>query len=838
MHHWVCKLSKEDAETFNMQFIDIIETPFLAPFLAKAVTGASIMTMTDAIIDIKNPQLYIPEDATVHVHTHRFERKGATDSEGRSLGGNAPEGDEKGPSTIGTLRTLVIRLTDGDNVPVTASIDKLKDDVFDDISSLKTQTEACSYGKLKIVPFEGNTPSNKYISNGIVDVKMDYRMTSDEQDRDQAALAAAKDQLGDLDDDMFDLILICFPPGGGNWIASANANSKFSFYNDKWCSPVSSQMHEVGHNLGLGHSGQSGGTNSAAAYGDTTGIMGSSLNQDDLHMCYNPQKSYQLGWYDDKIDTINPLDGVPRREFTLNGVSDYEKNNDALIALRLKQVHIENKDYYIGFNRADGINQNTREDKNMVTINRKEEGDVDEYGQSTKVASLKPGERYVIQDFDNRKDITIAFIGLKNWDARIVVLEGDNLPPPPGDCQKFTIELTTDLYPEDTLWYFTDTGDIGYVGGLSPVYYEQLKRQDTEVCLPMGKSAETYEFTIFDRSGDGLANGKASVTAGYKIRDDSGQVVVSGDDKQFEFRTHYVEVRKDPNPPPPTKAPTQAPTAKPTPTPPCETYTVEVLTDTFPEDTSWQIVGFNHFNEDFIFDEKSVYEQAHHLHKDTVCLPQGKTYKFRVSDIMEDGLCCGAGYGYYRLIDRCGNVIVDSGMKEDAFEVKEYTFEVDNFCVTDKPTEKAPVVVSNAVLNPSSDAQCEDERKEKEKFRIKEDGAKNTCQFLGSKNKCDQMITTGKNENQFVWEVCQNSCNRCGNSPSINNLSVVSLSVSNNNKCNDEKKEKLKFRIKDGAKKSTCKVYADKGKCDTVITTGKSKNKKLWEICKNSCNKC
>jgi len=352
----------------------------------------------------------------------------------------------------------------------------------------------------------------------------------------------------------------------------------------------------------------------------------------------------------------------------------------------------------------------------------------------------------------------------------------------------------------------------------------------------MGKSAETYEFTIIDRNGDGLTNGGVG---SYKIRDDSGQVIVSGDDQPFEFRTHYLEVRKDPNPPPPTKAPTQAPTAKPTPTPPCETYTVEVLTDTFPEDTSWQFVGFNHYNEDFIFDEKSGYEQENHLHKDTVCLPQGRTYKFRVSDKYEDGLCCGAGYGYYRLIDSCGNVIVDSGMKEDAFEVNEYTIEVDNFCqsVTDKPTKnptKAPVVVSN----PSSDAQCEDERKEKEKFRVKEDGAKNTCQFYGSKNKCDQMITTGKNENRFVWEVCQNSCNRCGNSPSINNLSVVSLSVSNNNKCNDEKKEKLKFRIKDGGKKSTCKVYADKGKCDTVITTGKSKNKKLWEICKNSCNKC
>lgn len=38
-----------------------------------------------------------------------------------------------------------------------------------------------------------------------------------------------------------------------------------SFYNNKWCSYPSAQVHEIGHNYGLGHSGH--GNN---RYGDTT----------------------------------------------------------------------------------------------------------------------------------------------------------------------------------------------------------------------------------------------------------------------------------------------------------------------------------------------------------------------------------------------------------------------------------------------------------------------------------------------------------------------------------------------------------------------------------------
>ena len=126
--------------------------------------------------------------------------------------------------------------------------------------------------------------------------------------------------------------------------------------------------------------------------------------------------------------TINSIDDVRRREFTMNGVSDYkdDKNNgnddggdsNPLIVIRLavllddydgdSDVQILQgqglADYYLGYNRADGINAGTLEDQNKITIIRKDYGSLPfDYGKSTKVASLSVGKLYTIQDIFGRK---------------------------------------------------------------------------------------------------------------------------------------------------------------------------------------------------------------------------------------------------------------------------------------------------------------------------------------------------------------------------------------------------------------------------------------------------
>lgn len=101
-------------------------------------------------------------------------------------------------------------------------------------------------------------------------------------------------------------------------IAYAYINSYLSVYNDQWCNSPSGQLHELGHNLNLAHSGE--GTN---AYGDQSGMMGYSYSTDEGPiMCFNPAKSWQLGWYDGRYATVDPLSQTWSGK--LIGVTDYQ----------------------------------------------------------------------------------------------------------------------------------------------------------------------------------------------------------------------------------------------------------------------------------------------------------------------------------------------------------------------------------------------------------------------------------------------------------------------------------------------------------------------------------
>ena len=54
-------------------------------------------------------------------------------------------------------------------------------------------------------------------------------------------------------DELADYVMYCMPPDTFSGVAYAYINSWNSIYNDEWCSKLSAQMHEVGHNLNLGH---------------------------------------------------------------------------------------------------------------------------------------------------------------------------------------------------------------------------------------------------------------------------------------------------------------------------------------------------------------------------------------------------------------------------------------------------------------------------------------------------------------------------------------------------------------------------------------------------------
>jgi hypothetical protein len=235
---WFCELSEEDSVRLGVEqpyYLDIDDS--LSILFDGVIPGQSTLFASDATIDYAETKLYIPENATVSV-----------------------EGREESLITLrsrnlmakkGTLEVLMIRVIDGKGVSPEADLDQLRDDVFLDGASLKTQYEACSYGKLKIQPFSGRTETNVKISGGVANLSIDYRIIegSDRKVLQKAAIVSASESFGDLKS-QFDVIMFCMPPGTGNWLAYAFVGGQYSFYNNRWCSYMSAQLHEVGHNLG------------------------------------------------------------------------------------------------------------------------------------------------------------------------------------------------------------------------------------------------------------------------------------------------------------------------------------------------------------------------------------------------------------------------------------------------------------------------------------------------------------------------------------------------------------------------------------------------------------
>eukprot|EP00537_Pseudo-nitzschia_pungens_P001525 CAMPEP_0172360084 /NCGR_PEP_ID=MMETSP1060-20121228/4171_1 /TAXON_ID=37318 /ORGANISM="Pseudo-nitzschia pungens, Strain cf. cingulata" /LENGTH=722 /DNA_ID=CAMNT_0013081965 /DNA_START=21 /DNA_END=2186 /DNA_ORIENTATION=- len=553
---WVCELTKEDSRMLGgLQYLEIEGTESI---MEHAVPGESTMTLSKAIVDIEDPKIYIPVGGLIEVRNNP--RGTDTTRVDRDLGGKT-----------GVLTTLVIRISDSNDIAPTSDVSQLENDFFDDESCLKTRYKACSYGKLEIEPFSGITETGVKVNNGVVDVKINFDLSTNNHRNmlQQAAVADAIDQLGDFD--TYDLVAFVFPPGTGDWLAYAFIGSRFSFYNDEAASSVSVQVHEVSHNLGLAHSGDEGGSN----YGDQTGYMGASYGADDMNLCFNPAKNYQLGWYDDKVTTVNPLDSEPVKEFILNGVADYNGNDDALIVVRLQQI-ASDQDYYIGYNRQAGINEDTYEDKNLVTIVRKEKGLPTEYGESKKVASLFLGQSYVIENFNGERGrhVEIKFATVSNGnedirDAAIEVIDVYNRPetptPTPLECEMHTIEITTDDYPEDNRFVILDN-EFGTMVAQGPGMTQKRTLYTTELCLPYNKS---YKFILYDQYEDGICckQGPGS----YRALDSQGNVLFSREklNEKFSVKVEHFQVGTSANPitattTSPTIAPVGSPTAAPT----------------------------------------------------------------------------------------------------------------------------------------------------------------------------------------------------------------------------------------------------------------------------------
>jgi len=327
-------------------------------------------------------------------------------------------------------------------------------------------------------------------------------------DFEEYAESALKEMLGmtrnkESPGDVFDVVMYCMPPGmvndyGDDWTSYAYMNGYKSFFNNEDCLFLSHQMQQVGHNFGLDHSGEYDGDEVNQEYGDQTGYMGLTVNLDDgPAMCFNPAKSWQLGWYKDKAYEIDIMSEISNKatSFTLNGVVDYgDTTTDRYIVVRLV-------DFFIGFNRAESFNDGVQEAANQVTI--VENVGLAEYESKSKLVSkLSVGDSYRIALTD-KVSIDVEYVSISDSKDAVIEIKYANEPILcEGEFDaEIEVLISTDQFPEDIAWGVADgNGQFVHLENYGDLNSPGLWKRTVEgLCRGL-----EYYFIIMDEYRDGF----------------------------------------------------------------------------------------------------------------------------------------------------------------------------------------------------------------------------------------------------------------------------------------------------------------------------------------------
>ena len=491
---WRCELQGQDIAEAGVVFADFENEEELDLERLGVQSGTTTIQIEDA--EFFGGKIRVPRNPRVQFGKIPGRGPGSNgngngNSNGNSNGNGNRRNGNGGRMLQSTAKTVLVVRIEADDASTSASASTISDDVFgtgSDKINLKERFETCSYGQVVIEP----ASDSDHITDGVVEVTIPDTVSgaSDSTIRN-AAVNAATTLLGDLPS-QFDHVMLCIPPGtSGGWIAYAYVNSWLSVYNDNWCLRPSGQVHEIGHNLGLAHSGEG-----SDPYGDESGMMGYSYPQDeDPIMCYNPAKSWQLNWYSDKSVAFDPLAGP--LETTLIGIAGYgdSSRQSPEYYVNIKLDGGSDGDYYVGYNFVDDddINTGTVEAGNTVTLHRKS-GSETAYAPSLLLATLDSNQQHVISNYrGSGKDVVIEVTGsISSNGAPIRIYTGcqsvSDCPTGPvcavpicqsdGSCsldysscnglKEFEIEILTDNYPGETTYMLIDECSGAVVGSGGP----------------------------------------------------------------------------------------------------------------------------------------------------------------------------------------------------------------------------------------------------------------------------------------------------------------------------------------------------------------------------------
>ena len=301
----------------------------------------------------------------------------------------------------GTVRTLaVVRVSTSAGPPslrqVGYSVSAMEEHLFGNGVSLAHQMNQCSGGSIKIR------------SAGIYEVIIpgeasDYESPS-------AMRNVALEQIGrdygiSSASELADHVLVVLPPNHfPDFVGNAGVNHWLMTVNNLWSLDVMVYMHEMGHNLGLGHAYL---TDQSADYSSYMSATGAHPNISGPLKCYNAASNRQLGWFKNggrthKIsfgNTRNSTTHVYQR-VTLVALGEADKDTSLPVLLAVGPFTMQ-------YNYASGYNQGTEILQNQVTVAHgtmdTDSGEIPP-GQTTwveKQGLLPGGEVFVVDNFES-----------------------------------------------------------------------------------------------------------------------------------------------------------------------------------------------------------------------------------------------------------------------------------------------------------------------------------------------------------------------------------------------------------------------------------------------------
>eukprot|EP00581_Thalassiosira_minuscula_P030724 CAMPEP_0183761002 /NCGR_PEP_ID=MMETSP0739-20130205/8135_1 /TAXON_ID=385413 /ORGANISM="Thalassiosira miniscula, Strain CCMP1093" /LENGTH=417 /DNA_ID=CAMNT_0025999065 /DNA_START=205 /DNA_END=1458 /DNA_ORIENTATION=- len=267
------------------------------------------------------------------------------------------------------------------------------------------------------------------------------------------------------------------------------------------------------------------------------------------------------------------------------------------------------------------------------------------------------------------------------------------------------IELVTDNYPKDVSWDFIDrTNNVilasspldGYSGKNLGEGKMESQVDIRDICIDTtmsfgdnGSTPDMYEFIIRDTYGDGLCCREGIVQGHYKLLqytqteegesnenvDENWTLLVYGSEYNTKEVHHFLEIQ----PISPTTDLEQANFIIPLRwevicPPPQRKITIEILTDSFGQDTSWEFRKIEADGNGGLLlakNERSYRNQE--LDRRDVCLDDASLYELTVNDSFGDGMCCRyKKKGHYKILTRAPPAI-DDGSKAPRSLLKQQT---------------------------------------------------------------------------------------------------------------------------------------------------------------------